>query len=115
MEEGSSFLLFMGVAIIGVLVFLGSIMIMALTMEYETFQGEVTYSEVVTEHGQIKYLLLGFNNQTPIRIHSGVGFNSSLDFTVHSKLVIELSRPTFWFYASDIYSVVSITKLPDNK
>jgi hypothetical protein len=115
MKETTVFGLFL-LFIIGSAVFIfGTTTIMLSTEEHITFQGEVTYSEVVTEDGAIKYLIIGFNNQTPIKVYSGSGFGDSLDFTVHSKLVVEFSRPTFWFYASDVYSVVSIVKLPDNK
>lgn len=118
MEDGDGRILLIIVGVTAFFIFIGVVLFSMFTLmyanvnpEYVTMQGEITSSEVITEHGQVKYFLLSFNNQEPVKVN-GYG---NLDFTVHSKLVVELSRLTFWFYASDVYSVVSITKLPDNK
>jgi len=82
---------------------------------HEVIEGEVTNVEYVKYEsdnsfhtkGEIKYLVVTFNDEETYNIR----YKGDIDFTVNSKLIIELSH----IEGADIYYIEQIIKIPDGE
>ena len=124
MKERTSNILFM----IGVIVFFAGLisipifLVGNITVGYETryivVEGEITDVEyVMKDNGKIDYLVVTFDNGETYKVRTVERYT---DFTVNSKLIIELSNgyKRTWFWEEfepidDIYSISDMVKVPD--
>jgi len=77
--------------------------------EYLTIEGKIVNTEtVLKDKGYIDHLILTFDTGKIIKVKRSFTTN---DLTVNSRLILELGKE----YEEDVWDIISIIKVPDNR